>query len=96
MKKDSLPLGVAIGIVAPMIGIVLFYFWKASSSAFIDFLDVVIHTNTLLTPVISFALLLNAAAFTLALNTKKDKTAKGIFFVTLILAIPAIVYKLFF
>jgi len=96
LKKDSLPLGVAIGIVAPMIGIVLFYFWKASSSAFIDFLDVVIHTNTLLTPVISFALLLNAAAFTLALNTKKDKTAKGIFFVTLILAIPAIVYKLFF
>jgi hypothetical protein len=96
LKKDSLPLGIIIGVVAPMIGIILFYFWKASSSAFIDFLDVVIHTNTLLTPVISFALLLNAGAFTLALNTRKDKTAKGIFFVTLILAIPAIIYKLFF
>ncbi|MEP6845406.1 MAG: hypothetical protein ABI861_05360 [Panacibacter sp.] len=96
MKKDSLVLGIFIGILAPFIGIVAFYFWKASSAEFLNFLDVVIHSSSLLTAMISFAMLANAAAFTLALNTRKDKIAKGIFAVTLILAIPAIIYKIFF
>ncbi|MBG9378363.1 hypothetical protein I5907_19145 [Panacibacter sp. DH6] len=95
MKKDSIITGIVIGIVAPFIGIYLFYLWKARSARFADFLDVVLHTATLLTAAISFALLANAAAFTIALNTKKDKTAKGIFATTLVLAIPAILYKIF-
>lgn len=96
MKRDSFILGIIIGMVAPFIGIAAFYFWKASSAEFLDFLEVVMHSSTLLTAMISFALLANAAAFTIALNTRKDKTAKGIFIMTLILAVPAIVYKLFF
>lgn len=95
MKKDSLLTGIIIGIVAPFIGIYLFYLWKARSAKFGDFLNVVLHTGTLLTAAISFALLANAAAFTIALNTKKDQTAKGIFATTLILAIPSILYKIF-
>ena len=95
MKKDSIVLGIIIGLIAPFLGIYIFYLWKARSAAFNDFLDVVIHTSTLLTAAISFALLANAAAFTIALNTKKDKTAKGIFATTLVLAIPAILFKIF-
>ncbi|CAN5533342.1 hypothetical protein BH10BAC2_BH10BAC2_09150 [soil metagenome] len=96
MKKDSFISGIVIGLLAPFIGIVAFYFWKASSTEFLGFLDVVMHSSTLLTAMISFALLANAAAFTIALNTRKDKIAKGIFIMTLILAVPAIIYKLFF
>lgn len=96
MKRDSFILGIVAGLFAPFLGIVAFYFWKASSAEFFDFLDVVMHSSTLLTAMISFALLANAAAFTLALNTRKDKIAKGIFIMTLILAVPAIIYKLFF
>jgi uncharacterized membrane protein len=96
LKKDSFILGVVIGLLAPVVGIAAFYFWKASSANFLYFLDVVIHSSTLLTAMISFALLANAVAFTIALNTKKDKTAKGIFVMTLILAVPSIVYKIFF
>ena len=95
MKKDSIVTGIIIGLLAPFIGIFAFYFWKASSAAFLDFLDVVIHSSNLLTAMISFALLANAASFTIALNTKNDRMAKGIFAMTLILAIPAILYKIF-
>jgi len=96
LKKDSFILGIITGLLAPVVGIAAFYFWKASSADFLDFLDVVIHSSTLLTAMISFALLANAAAFTIALNTRKDKIAKGIFVTTLILAVPAIIYKIFF
>ena len=95
LKKDSFIVGIIIGLIAPLIGIYAFYFWKASSSEFLDFLDVVIHNSTLLTAMISFALFANAIVFTIALNTKKDKIAKGIFAMTLILAVPAILYKIF-
>jgi uncharacterized membrane protein len=95
LKKDSFLSGIIIGLLAPLIGIFVFYFWKASSAAFLDFLDVVIHSSTLLTAMISFALLANAAAFTIALNTKNDKMAKGIFAMTLTLAVPAILFKIF-
>ena len=96
MKKDSLPIGIVVGLLAPFVGIIIFYFWKASSAKFLDFLDVVIHSSSLLTAMLSFALLANAAVFTIALNTKHDKAAKGIFAITLILAVPALIYKLFF
>jgi len=95
LKKDSIIIGVIIGILAPFIGILIFYFWKAPSAKLTDFLEVMLHNSSLLTASISFALLANAAAFTLALNTRRDKIAKGIFAVTLILAVPAILYKLF-
>lgn len=96
MKKDSFIAGTIIGLLAPIIGIAAFYFWKASSAAFLDFLDVVMHSSTLLTAMISFALLANAVVFTIALNTRKDKMARGIFVMTLLLALPAIIYKIFF
>ncbi|CAN5144498.1 hypothetical protein BH11BAC6_BH11BAC6_12010 [soil metagenome] len=95
MKKDSFIIGLIIGVLAPFVGVIGFYFWKAPSAKFIDFIDVMLHNSSLLTATISFALLANAAAFTFALNTRRDKMAKGIFLVTLILAIPAIAYKLF-
>lgn len=95
MKKDNFLIGVIIGLLAPLIGTYAFYFWKARSSAFLDFLDTVFHNSTLLTAMISFALFANAIVFTIALNTKRDKIAKGIFIMTLILAVPAILYKIF-
>jgi uncharacterized membrane protein len=95
LKKDTFLSGVIIGLLAPLIGIFAFYFWKASSSKFFDFLDVVFHSSTLLTAMISFALLGNAIVFTIALNTRNDRMAKGIFVTTLILALPSIFFKIF-
>ncbi|HXL55855.1 MAG TPA: hypothetical protein VN958_06350 [Chitinophagaceae bacterium] len=96
MKKNKFLLGVILGIVSPMLGIIVFYFWKAPSARFSYFLEVMVNNKSLLTAAISFSLLMNAIVFTWCVNTRKDKTARGVFLVTLIITIPAIIYKLFF
>lgn len=96
MKKNSFLIGVIIGVLCPLLGILVFYFWKASANPFGYFLQVMVQTPNLLTAAISFALFANVIAFTIAVNTKNDKLARGIFLVTLILTVPALVYKIFF
>ncbi len=95
MKKDSFLLGIILGILAPAIGIFAFYYWKAYPNRFVDFINVVKQSNSLITALMSFALLANAIVFTIFINKKLDKTAKGIFLVTIIYALPVIIYKLF-
>lgn len=94
MKKDHFITGLILGILAPVLGIAVFYFWKAYPNKFSDFIYVVSQSNSLITALLSFALLANALVFTLFVNRKLDRTAKGIFTVTLIFALPIIIYKL--
>jgi NADH:ubiquinone oxidoreductase subunit K len=96
LKQHPFLTGVILGIVSPFAGIFLFYLWKAPSAQFSYFLQTMLASKTLLTAAISFSLLINAIVFTLCVNTRKDKTAKGVFIVTLIITIPAIIYKIFF
>jgi hypothetical protein len=96
LKKNAFLLGIILGIISPMIGIVIFYFWKAPSAPFRYFLELMLNNKTLLTAAISFSLFINAVVFTWCVNTRRDKTARGIFVVTLIITIPAIIYKVFF
>lgn len=96
MKKNSFPLGVIIGLICPLIGIVIFYFLKASGTPFDYFLQIMWQNKSLLTAAVSFSLFINAVVFTITVNKGIDKTAKGVFLVTLLITIPAIIYKLFF
>jgi hypothetical protein len=96
LKRRPFLAGIILGIVSPMLGIFIFYLWKAPSAQFSYFLETLISNKTLLTAAISFSLFINAIVFTYCVNTRKDKTAKGVFIVTLIITIPAIVYKIFF
>lgn len=95
LKKDNLKLGLALGLVGPLLGLVVVYFLKFSSIGFIEFLDLFIHTNRLITSIGSLCLLANAVLFTIYLNTQKDDTAKGIFVTTLIYGISILVIKIF-
>ena len=96
MKINSFLPGIILGIISPVLGILIFYFWKAANNPFSYFLQALIENKTLLTAAISFSLFVNAAVFTWAVNSGKDKMARGIFLVTLIITIPAIIYKIFF
>jgi len=96
LKQHPFLAGIIIGIASPIVGIFIFYLWKAPSAQFGYFLQTMLSSKSLLTAAISFSLLINAIAFTWAVNTRKDKTAKGIFIVTLIITIPALIYKIFF
>lgn len=95
LKKDNLRLGLLLGLLGPLLGLVIVYFVKFSSLGFVEFLDVFIHTNKLITSIGALCLLANAVLFTAYINTHRDKTAKGVFVTTLIYGIIILVMKIF-
>jgi hypothetical protein len=94
MLKNNFPFGIVLGLLAPILGIIGFYLWKASSVNFWFYMRVLLEEQRLLTNAVTFSLLANAIVFTIFINARKDKTAKGIFVVTVIYAIAAIILKL--
>lgn len=94
LKKDNLKLGLLLGLLGPLIGLVVIYFIKYSATTFSDFLDEFFHNNKLITSIGSLSLLANVVFFTIYVNTGRDKTAKGIFVVTLIYGIGILVLKI--
>lgn len=94
LGKDNLKLGLVLGLLGPILGIVIIYFVKFSAGSFGDFLDLVIHTNRLITSIGSLSLLANAVLFTIYINMHKDDTAKGIFIMTMLYGIAILVLKI--
>ena len=95
MWKDSLRLGIVLGFLSPIIGVLIYYFWKASANPFSVFIETALQNKQFLTVLISFSLFANAVVFTLYVNKRKDRTARGIFISTCIYAITAIIIKMF-
>jgi hypothetical protein len=93
-KKDNLKLGLILGLLGPLLGLVVIYFVKYSSTSFGEFMDEFFNNNKLITSIGSLSLLANVIFFTLYVNTNHDKTAKGIFLVTLLYGIGILVLKI--
>ena len=93
-KRDNLQIGIVLGLLGPLIGLLVIYFIKYSATSFGNFIDLFIHDNRLITSIGSLSLLANVALFTIYINTHRDKTAKGIFVVTLIYGIAILILKL--
>ena len=93
-KRDDLKLGIILGILGPALGLVVIYFLNYSAFSFGEFLDLFLNTNRLITSIGSLSLLANVILFTLYVNTHRDKTAKGIFIVTLIFGIGILLLKI--
>ena len=93
-KKDNLKLGIILGLFGPVIGLVVIYFIKFSSFTFNEFFDLFINTNRLITSIGSLSLIVNVVLFTIYINTNRDNTAKGIFFVTLVYGISILILKI--
>lgn len=94
LTKDNIKLGIVLGFLAPLIGMVLFYFYKFSAVPFKVYLQYLVAWKSLLTSIISISLIANAIIFTIYINTKRDFTAKGIFIATCIYAIVTLIIKL--
>lgn len=94
-KKDNFRLGLAIGLLGPLLGLTIVYFVKFSSFTVIEFLEFFMQNNRILTSLLSLSLLANGLFFTLYINTRRDSTAKGIFIMTLIYGIVILVLKAF-
>jgi len=93
-KKDNLRLGMVLGLVAPIISLIIYYFVKFYPTYTIkDFFDFLRTNKSQITAVSVPCLVLNIALFTYYINSHKDSTAKGIFAATLIYAIVALLFK---
>lgn len=93
-RRDDLKIGIILGLIGPMLGFFGYYFWKFSLYSFNDFLTALRMNKPLITAITIPCLLVNIIFFTYYINTKKDQTAKGIFVVTLIYAVTALLFKI--
>lgn len=96
-KKDNLILGLILGLIAPFLGLFLFKIYKFGIFTYRETIFFVMHEPGFrtLTVALTLSLLINAAIFTLYINTRRDKTATGIFVSTLLYGITILLIKTF-
>ncbi|MEO6290115.1 MAG: hypothetical protein ABIO76_09355 [Ginsengibacter sp.] len=92
-KKDNFVFGLALGLIAPMIGFMIFKLYKFQGLTLAEMLQWIKFNPNLITVSISVSLMANAILFTIYINGHRDKTGKGIFVLTIIYAIIAMIFK---
>ncbi|MES2773656.1 MAG: hypothetical protein V4722_05705 [Bacteroidota bacterium] len=93
LKRDNIKLGLVLGLITPLLGVLVFYLWKFSAYSLSDFFYYLKTNKTLVTSMTMVCLFLNVVVFTLYINTRRDKTAKGVFGITVIFAIASLLFK---
>jgi hypothetical protein len=97
MYKDNLRFGLVLGFIAPILAMFLYYIIQFRNLATIgEFIHIILVQRTLLTALVSVSLVANAAIFTLYINKRKDRTAKGIFIATCIYGVSSLLWKYVF
>jgi len=94
LKRDDIRLGLALGFIAPLFSLCIYYlvkFYPLFSVA--DFFSFVATNPNQVTAISVPCLVLNIALFTIYINSHRDQTAKGVFAVTLIYAIVTLLVK---
>ena len=93
-KRDNFIMGLAIGFIAPLFGLLGYYLWKFYPTYSLkDFFQLLASQTTLISGLSTFALLATVAILTVYLNRHLDKTAKGIFTISVMYALAALVIK---
>jgi len=97
LKKDNFILGTVLGFLGPILGIMLFKFMKFQIFSFKETFQFMYLEpgHRTFTVALSLALLVNAVMFTIYINARKDKTAKGIFALTLVYGLLVLCIKTF-
>lgn len=93
LKKDNLQLGLILGFVLPLVVFLLIYLVRFSNASLPDFIQTFANQKGLITFFGVWCLVSNIALFTYYVNTQKDKTAKGIFAITLLYGIGILLAK---
>lgn len=92
-KKDNLRLGLVMGLIAPILSLVVYYYWKFYPNSIKDFFEFIRTNKSQITAISVPCLFLNILLFTIYINSRRDQTAKGVFAATLIYAIVALLFK---
>lgn len=94
LKKDALGFGLLLGFLAPVLSLIIYYFVKFYPVFSIaEMFDALRQNKRLVTAISIPCLFLNILIFTYYINTRKDRTAKGIFAMTLLYAVAALLFK---
>lgn len=97
-RKDNFILGTVLGFIGPLIGIVIFKLTKFESFSFPDTFHFMLFeepSHNTLSVALSLSLLVNALLFTIYINGRRDKTAKGIFTLTCVYGVLVLCIKTF-
>lgn len=92
-KKDNFLFGIALGVLAPVIGFLIYKMVKFKGLTLYEMFQWMKMNPNLISASISVSLLANAILFTIYINGRRDKTAQGIFIITVIYAIVAMIFK---
>lgn len=95
LRKDDFKLGLILGLLLPVVSFLGYYVWKFSVYSFSDYIFYLRTNKALVTAITIPCLVLNMVIFTYYINSKLDRTAKGIFAVTLIYALASLAVKYF-
>jgi hypothetical protein len=95
LTRDNLKLGLVLGFFSPILGMTIYYLMRFRLFSVADFFRVLMLQKSLMSGVVSLALIANAIVFTIYINKHKDRTAKGIFIATCIYALLALGLKWF-
>jgi membrane-bound metal-dependent hydrolase YbcI (DUF457 family) len=96
-KKDNFIFGAILGFIGPILGVIVFKMTKFKSFTFANTFEYMWHEqgHRTFSVALSLALMVNAVLFTIYINSRKDKTAKGIFVLTLIYGLIVLSIKTF-
>ena len=95
LNRDNIKIGLIVGFLAPFLGFFIYYLLRFRLFTIKEFFQVLMMQKSLLSGIISLALIVNVIVFTLYINKRKDKTATGIFIATCIYAVVALIFKWF-
>lgn len=95
LNKDNKVLGLVLGFLTPIAGLFAYYLLKFRLFSLQEFYQVLMMQKSLISGIISLALIANVVIFTLYINQKKDHTAIGIFIASCIYALIALGFKWF-
>ena len=98
-KKDNIYFGLTLGMIAPMIGMVIFEFIRFKPKNFFWYIKTLVYNDNahrILSASLSIALIANALVFTYYINTLRDRTSKGILISTGIYGLIILLLKTLF
>ena len=95
LKKDKLLLGMVLGLIAPLLFAVGYYFivLYPKNVTLGEFWTYLMTQKKFFTGVTTYSLVINVVLFTIYINTNRYQTAKGIFVVTVLYGIVVLLVK---
>jgi hypothetical protein len=93
--KDDMKIGIVLGMIAPVFGLLAFKWARFGVFSYTEFFQFIFLQpgHRVLSAGLSVSLLANALLFTVCINTRKDKIAKGAFISTCVYGVAILLIK---